>query len=147
VTSSGSEQREYATGDVISAPLLVDVQGAPRPLTRSDLARYAGASGDFNPMHTDEVAAQAAGQPSVFGHGMFTAGLMARVITDAFGADAVRTYAMRFTRQTWPDEVLTATLTVVGETREGDQRVLSLIGEVTNAVGERKLLAEITVAS
>ncbi|MEO6469799.1 MAG: MaoC/PaaZ C-terminal domain-containing protein, partial [Acidimicrobiia bacterium] len=43
-------------------------------LTRTDLVMYAGASGDFNPMHTDEVQAQAAGLPSVFGHGMFTAG-------------------------------------------------------------------------
>ena len=46
-------------------------------LTRTDLVMYAGASGDFNPMHHDEVAAQAAGLPSVFGHGMFTAGLLA----------------------------------------------------------------------
>ena len=45
-------------------------------LTRTDLVQYAGASGDFNPMHTDEVAAQAAGLPSVFGHGMFTMGLL-----------------------------------------------------------------------
>ncbi len=46
-------------------------------LTRTDLVMYAGASGDFNPMHTDEVAAKAAGLPSVFGHGMFSAGLLA----------------------------------------------------------------------
>ena len=45
-------------------------------LTRTDLVMYAGASGDFNPMHTDEVSALAAGLPSVFGHGMFTAGLL-----------------------------------------------------------------------
>ncbi len=45
-------------------------------LTRTDLVKYAGASGDFNPMHHDEVAAQQAGQPSVFGHGMFSMGLL-----------------------------------------------------------------------
>ena len=43
-------------------------------LTRTDLVQYAGASGDFNPMHHDEVKAQAAGLPSVFGHGMFSMG-------------------------------------------------------------------------
>jgi len=43
-------------------------------LTRTDLVMYAGASGDFNPMHHDEVKAKAAGLPSVFGHGMFSAG-------------------------------------------------------------------------
>ena len=50
-------------------------------LTRTDLVRYAGASGDFNPMHTDEVLAVAAGQPSVFGHGMFSMGILATAIT------------------------------------------------------------------
>ena len=47
-------------------------------LTRTDLVRYAGASGDFNPMHHDEVQAVAAGQPSVFGHGMFSMGFLGR---------------------------------------------------------------------
>ena len=50
-------------------------------LTRTDLVIYAGASGDFNPMHHDEVQAKAAGMPSVFGHGMFSAGLLATAIT------------------------------------------------------------------
>ena len=54
-------------------------------LTRTDLVMYAGASGDFNPMHHDEVAAQAAGLPSVFGHGMFSAGLLATAITNYVG--------------------------------------------------------------
>ena len=51
-------------------------------LGRTDLVQYAGASGDYNPMHTDEVAAQAAGLPSVFGHGMFSMGLLGRALTD-----------------------------------------------------------------
>ena len=54
-------------------------------LTRTDLVMYAGASGDFNPMHTDEIKAQAAGLPSVFGHGMFTMGLLGKAITDYVG--------------------------------------------------------------
>ena len=54
-------------------------------LTRTDLVMYAGASGDFNPMHTDEVTAKAAGLPSVFGHGMFSMGLLGTAITDYVG--------------------------------------------------------------
>src|SRR5918993_923708 len=54
-------------------------------LTRTDLVMYAGASGDFNPMHHDEIQAQAAGLPSVFGHGMFTMGLLGKAITDWVG--------------------------------------------------------------
>ena len=55
-------------------------------LTRTDLVKYAGASGDFNPMHHDEVAAKAAGQPSVFGHGMFSMGLLGSALTDYVGS-------------------------------------------------------------
>ena len=54
-------------------------------LTRTDLVMYAGASGDFNPMHHDEVKAKEAGLPSVFGHGMFSMGLLGRAITDWVG--------------------------------------------------------------
>ncbi|MEZ5502302.1 MAG: MaoC/PaaZ C-terminal domain-containing protein [Halioglobus sp.] len=71
-------------------------------LTRTDLVRYAGASGDFNPMHTDEVAAKEAGLPSVFGHGMFSMGLLGRAVTDWAGAGNLKVYGVRFTRQTWP---------------------------------------------
>ena len=48
-------------------------------LTRTDLVRYAGASGDYNPMHHDETIATSSGQPSVFGHGMFSMGCWARL--------------------------------------------------------------------
>src|SRR5256885_16320083 len=71
-------------------------------LTRTDLVMYAGASGDFNPMHHDEVKAQAAGLPSVFGHGMFSAGFLARAITDYVGVGNLRRYKVRFAKQTWP---------------------------------------------
>lgn len=110
-------------------------------LTRSDLVRYSGASGDFNPMHTDEVAARAAGLPSVFGHGMFTAGLLATAISDYVGVGNLRSYRIRFTRQTWPDEVLTATVRVAGKRIEGDERLIDLACEVTNGDGEVKVAA------
>src|SRR5580765_6785553 len=73
-------------------------------LSRTDLVMYAGASGDFNPMHHDEVSAQAAGLPSVFGHGMFSAGLLATAITNYVGIGNLASYRMRFTKQTWPGE-------------------------------------------
>jgi acyl dehydratase len=81
-------------------------------LTRTDLVRYAGASGDFNPMHHDEVLAQAAGMPSVFGHGMFSAGLLASALTDYVGEGTLTRYAVRFTKQAWPGDVLQTKITV-----------------------------------
>ncbi|KPM54114.1 dehydratase [Frankia sp. R43] len=84
-------------------------------LTRTDLVRYAGASHDFNPMHHDEVKAQAAGMRSVFGHGMFTAGFLATALTDFVGIGNLRGYKVRFTEQAWPDDILTTEITVRGK--------------------------------
>ncbi|MEO6469577.1 MAG: MaoC/PaaZ C-terminal domain-containing protein [Acidimicrobiia bacterium] len=108
-------------------------------LTRTDLVMYAGASGDFNPMHTDEVAAQAAGLPSVFGHGMFTAGLLGKALTDYVGVGNLRNYKIRFTKQTWPGEVLTTHVTVLRKYDEGSERRVDLECTVTNQAGESKL--------
>jgi len=106
------------------------------PLTRTDLVMYAGASGDFNPMHTDEVAAKDAGLPSVFGHGMFTAGLLATAITDFVGIGNLTSYRVRFTKQTWPGEVLTTNVTVA-EKRAGNEVLLTC--SVVNEHGEAKI--------
>ena len=108
-------------------------------LTRTDLVMYAGASGDFNPMHHDEVAAQAAGLPSVFGHGMFSAGLLATAITNYVGIGNMASYRMRFTKQTWPGEVLSTNVAVI-EKRAGNEIVLECV--LVNQDGEAKLQAE-----
>ncbi len=108
-------------------------------LTRTDLVRYSGASGDFNPMHTDDVAAREAGLPSVFGHGMFTAGLLATAVTDYVGIGNLRSYRVRFTRQTWPGEVLTTKVTVTGKRVEDGEKLVDLACEVVNGDGEVKV--------
>ena len=113
------------------------------PLTRTDLVAYAGASGDFNPVHHDEVAAQAAGLPSVFGHGMYTAGLLATAVTNYVGIGNLRSYRVRFTRQTWPGEVLTTSVTV-REKRAGNEVVLDCA--VVNEQGEMKIRGEAVAA-
>ena len=123
------------------AAVRVGEVAAPRThlLTRTDLVRYAGASGDFNPMHTDEVAAQAAGMPSVFGHGMFTMGLLGTALTDYVGAGNPASFKVRFTKQTWPGEELTTRIVVTG-TREVDGVTLvDLECEVVNGDGEVKV--------
>ncbi|HTK15879.1 MAG TPA: MaoC/PaaZ C-terminal domain-containing protein [Acidimicrobiia bacterium] len=108
-------------------------------LTRTDLVMYAGASGDFNPMHHDEIAAQAAGLPSVFGHGMFSAGLLATAITNYVGVGNLASYRMRFTKQTWPGVVLSTNVSVI-EKRPGNEIVLECA--LVNQDGEAKLQAE-----
>ena len=113
-------------------------------LTRTDLVKYAGASGDFNPMHHDEVAAQAAGQPSVFGHGMFSMGILGTALTDYVGIGNVRRYQVRFARQTWPDEVLSSKIVVTGKREADGLRLIDLAVTLSNADGEDKLVGEAT---
>jgi acyl dehydratase len=78
------------------------------PITRTDIVRYAGASGDFNPIHHDEPFAQSAGLPSVMAHGMLSAGILASFVTRWFGAGSVRRYKVRFRERVWPGDVLQA---------------------------------------
>src|SRR6476661_3797311 len=104
------------------------------------------AEGDFNPMHTDEVAAQAAGLPSVFGHGMFTAGLLGKALTDFVGVGNLRNYKIRFTKQTWPGETLTTHVAIARKYEEGTEHRVDLECSVTNQDGEAKLTG-VAVAS
>jgi acyl dehydratase len=115
-------------------------------LTRTDLVMYAGASGDFNPMHTDEVAAKEAGLPSVFGHGMFTAGLLGKALTDYVGVGNLKTYKVRFTKQTWPGETLTTKITVAAKRDEGGEHLVDLECVVVNQEGESKIAGEATAS-
>jgi len=108
-------------------------------LSRPDLVMYAGASGDFNPMHTDEVKAKDSGLPSVFGHGMFTAGILGKALTDFVGVGNLREYKVRFTKQTWPGETLTTKVTVQKKYEEHGEHRVDLHCEVVNEGGEAKI--------
>jgi acyl dehydratase len=115
-------------------------------LTRTDLVQYAGASGDFNPMHHDEVKAQAAGLPSVFGHGMFSAGLLATAVTNYVGIGNLTRYKVRFARQTWPGEVFSTQVKVTGKRKEDGANLVDLECTLVNADGEVKVAGEAVAA-
>src|SRR6266478_6877472 len=115
-------------------------------LTRTDLVMYAGASGDFNPMHTDEVKAKDAGLPSVFGHGMFSAGLLATAITNFVGIGALKRYKVRFAKQTWPGETFITSVKVTGKRKEDGENLVDLECTLTNQDGEVKVAGEATAA-
>ena len=89
-------------------------------LTRTQIVQYAGASGDYNPLHTDEVyAKEIAGYPGVFAHGMLTMGLTGKAITDLVGNGRLTNFGVRFTAQVWPGDTLTVRTTVDSAGEEG----------------------------
>ena len=85
------------------------------PLTRTDLVRYQGASGDFYPIHHDEPFARSAGLTAPLSLGMFHAGLLASWATGWLGPAAVRRFRVRFAEQVFPGDTLTCTGAVVRE--------------------------------
>lgn len=90
------------------------------PVTRTDFVRYAGASGDFNPMHHDEPYAVKTGNPSVFSMGMFQAGLLSTYATKLLGARNIRRFTVRFRERVWPGDTLTCSATVTAAAPAGD---------------------------
>ena len=93
-------------GDTYSECLVED-------LKRTQIVQYAGASGDYNPLHTDEVfTTQVAGYPSVFAHGMLTMGMTGRMLTNYVGDGRLTKFGVRFTSQVWPGDTLNSTATV-----------------------------------
>ena len=93
-------------GDVHTARLVED-------LKRTQIVQYAGSSGDYNPLHTDEIfTTKVAGYPSVFAHGMLTMGMTGKMLTDYVGDARLTKYGVRFTSQVWPGDTLQSTATV-----------------------------------
>ena len=97
-------------------------------LTRTDFVKYAGASGDFNPIHHDQTFAEASGNPTVFAMGMLNASILSRVVTRFAGRPAVRRYKVRFATRVWPGDTITCTGKVTRKYMENGERRID--GEV-----------------
>jgi acyl dehydratase len=105
-------------------------------LSRTQIVQYAGASGDYNPLHTDEVyTTQVAGYPSVFAHGMLTMGLTGKLLTN---------YVGRFTNQVWPGDTLNSKATVVAVREEAGQHYVDLTLSTTNQDGKEVVAGSAT---
>ena len=106
-------------------------------LKRTQIVQYAGASGDYNPLHTDDVyAREIAGYPGVFAHGMLTMGLTGRAITDLVGDGRLTKFGVRFTAQVWPGDTLRVRTTVDNVGEEDGAAVASFSIETINQDGK-----------
>ena len=106
-------------------------------LTRTQLVMYAGASGDYNPLHTDEIyTTEVAGYPTVFAHGMLTMGLTGKMLTNYVGDGRLTKFGVRFTNQVWPGDTLTATTTVQAVRETKEEILVDLDVKTLNQMGE-----------
>lgn len=98
------------------------------PQTRTDIVRYQGASGDFNPIHHDDDFARSAGMPSIFSVGMLQAGYLGTYCVELFGPESVRRLSVRFAEQVWPGDELVCrgTVSTLTSTAEGPAAELEL---------------------
>ena len=124
------QAKDLHVGDTYSECLVED-------LKRTQIVQYAGASGDYNPLHTDEIfTTKVAGYPSVFAHGMLTMGMTGRMLTDYVGDGRLTKFGVRFTNQVWPGDTLDATATVEAIRQEAGQNFVDLKLSTTNQDGK-----------
>lgn len=112
-------------------------------LERRNFVKYAGASGDFNPIHYDEPYATDSGNPSVFAQGMLTAGIASTVVTDWFGVGAIRSFGTRFQARVFPGDTITARATVTEVSTEDEPPRATVDIEVATQAGDTVITGEV----
>ena len=106
-------------------------------LSRTQIVQYAGASGDYNPLHTDELfATKIGGYPTAFAHGMLSMGLTGTMLTNYVGDGRLTKYGVRFSRQVFPGDTLTASATVEAVREEDGQHFVDLTISTRNQNGD-----------
>ena len=105
-------------------------------LSRTQIIQYAGASGDYNPLHTDEIfTTKVAGYPTVFAHGMLSMGVTGKMLTNLVGDGRLTKYGVRFVNQVWPGDSLTAKATVEAIREEDGVSLVDLSVSTVNQDG------------
>jgi acyl dehydratase len=115
-------------------------------LTRTDFVRYAGASGDFNPIHHDQTFAEASGNPTVFAMGMLNASILSRVITAFAGRPGVRRYTVRFATRAWPGDDVVCRGRVTRKLEQNGEKLVEGDLEAVNQKGETLISGSFTAA-
>lgn len=114
-------------------------------LSRTQIVQYAGASGDYNPLHSDEIfTTQIAGYPSVFAHGMLSMGMTGKMLTNYVGDGRLKSYGVRFTAQVFPGATLTAKATITEIREEDGETVADITVSTTDEAGTEVIKGQAT---
>jgi acyl dehydratase len=116
------------------------------PIQQIQLTRYAGASGDFNPIHQDDEFAKAAGMGGVFAHGMLSMGFVAQSVTEWSGAGSVRKIGVRFTGLVRLKDTVTCRGRVLETSSKNGVGLVELELWAENQKGEKVVTGKATVA-
>ncbi|HET7339856.1 MAG TPA: MaoC/PaaZ C-terminal domain-containing protein [Methylomirabilota bacterium] len=135
--------RVYAEDVKVGDELPALVKG---PIQQIQLTRYAGASGDFNPIHQDHEFARAAGMGDVFAHGMLSMGFVAQAVTDWAGAGRVRKIGVRFAAIVRLKDVITCRGRVLATSSKDDEHLVEVEIWAENQKGEKVVTGKATVA-
>ncbi|SMQ76067.1 Acyl dehydratase [Bacillus sp. OV166] len=109
------------------------------PVSRLDLIKYAGASGDFNPIHTIDDEAKKAGLPGIIAHGMWTMGNLAKLFTSYYEEGFVQDYSIRFKGMVFLNDVITLKATL----KEKQDQNLRFTVQAVNQQGNEVLKGEV----
>jgi acyl dehydratase len=130
---------DVQVGDVI--PKLVK-----SPVSHLQLVKYAGASGDFNPLHTDPKIGELVGIGGIIAHGMLIMGFVGQLLSDYVGPMALRKFGVRFKGMTRIDDVITCTGTITEKYEaDGEARIAGKV-QATDQNGDVKVAGTFVAA-
>lgn len=109
------------------------------PVSRMDLIKYSGASGDFNPIHTIDDEAKKAGLPGIIAHGMWTMGNLAKLFSDYYEEGFMKDYSIRFKGMVFLNDVITLKATL----KEKQEKNLRFSVQAVNQQGNEVLKGEV----
>lgn len=115
-------------------------------ITHLQLALYAGAGADHNPIHVDEEAAKAGGLPGIIAHGMLPLGFLGQLLTQWVPQNQVRSLSARFVAMAFPGDVITCSGKVAGKREVAGEKLVDLEIVAQNQKGENIQLGKATVA-
>ncbi len=115
------------------------------PVSRSQLALFAGASGDHNPIHLDDAEAQAGGLPGVIVHGMLMMAMLGRMLSNWVGQSQVKEFSSRFAAMAVPSDSITCSGEVLALRKTGDGGLVEVKIRAQNQRGETLLKGTATI--